>query len=1645
MARPCCRTYVLPVLCLLSAAVCSPLSAESADEAYSQAEKQMQARDFRAAVKSFRQFFKVTEKHDGKYREAQLRMADCLLEIGEPLQAGRVFQEFTQRWQGDPKEQELRLKLGRSYEARGDFLKAITTYRDFLPRFPGYAKRRELRVYLAGLYAEVLDDYQRALSEYLRLIEEDPTHPTSPELWFAVAQIHKTKSQDFLKAQEAYATIVERFPQHPLAKKAQLELAKLADEKGTRQYAISAIQYRKYLKAYPEAEDRQAIWERLASLYLDRLKQYQNAADAYDEVLKRRDTPQARLSKLRALEKTQNPDRILPAYREFMAKHAKTQEGRAAGRNLASMLWDLDRKEQAIEELSKLVASDSSNIEDRMELARRQTEAGKYEDALKTYGQVAELLPTGDLFVRMSQSPLTQIAVIREQQREENPEAEEFPDTPEIKAAYRRAEEVLLAALAKFPQHADIVAKVCWQLATAVYEPQKDYQKAGEAVRPIFDRFPDYAHYATRGYGARVLLANHAAAERLEAAEDFLRQCEKRHPAHARIREAKADLVRYYVTSATPPEVDDESEEAEEKQTVSPEKAKAWLNRAVNLARDTLKENDSDAAAALAYVYLADAHGALGQELDQLAALARAARFSADSRFKSLSGLFDDRRLTAVLPALRSLTHEERELREWLFKRDANNEGEKQDWVSAGADDSWSKLSAGKDWGDFDGYGWYQISVPLPKSPGQTASGQTGTTEPHRFLFEEVRDVAWVYINGALAQHHTGKGSLEIPFTPGEDQQNGVIRIVVRVKDNGGEGGLTGPVKLSSPKPLAKKDLLKAALCNHATGHLDEALGQYQGCLKELSASGVPEGQADPRPLIAEMQTEIALLAGDVAKVEQSLPKAPDAFLLLRIAQAYESHLEAEKSLELYKRAKNIAPKSPRCIRALAGAYERLSKYEQAVGEYLELLDGLPKLADPGPLQRHIVKLTTDRWRYIVRARELAHKFNEQNPGPYWERTLADLYKGRDPYDPEKAIEHYGKYLSYADKAHVDTWHAGYHTWELYNQLKKYEEAIAYVEEWRKQYPNHPRALEMIYLVGQTHRNQGKMADAARVFTELIAEYPDSYAALLCAKTAIDAFTPDLREGIISKWFELNPGDSRAAEIYFTLGQRYEPEAGGIPRAIDAYRVVWDSFRDKWNENIRAADRLSYLLFATGELEEGAKVAREIIAKFGSQGHAEVTRAWYRLLDYYGPKTGFRAEVDTTYSTGTTPARITDGRTDGGKGNPGYAWLSEVSPREHWVDCVLYKPAAIHRVHLYWGNDEQLPKAYKLQFKRGEEYVDVPGYENWRAAAGGEDRLAFAPVSTDRIRVLQAGSGGSTAQPNLMTVAEIQLFELQDEAAVTRYKGFAGEMIYQYGKRREAFVIIGMTGDAIPSAAVVTDEGSGDALRFDLEDGVEPLLEPYGGPDDPMIVERKIDAALGRNYFTDEFATFVDSVEVQTTFGNERPGAGRQLWVLSFAARNLAPVAAEFGGPETLTMVMDTREKVEAVPTLYTSAGEPCSDAPIGAGGDLDACYCFEAPAGCVPVSVTWQCEQTGLRFVFGGLQEIRSTEELLRAQTPEGETPEPPAAQPTSRRQGRSALTYTDRMVNRANYRFTSSIYNRVGWKLDRAVDRIIDKVLPF
>lgn len=138
----------------------------------------------------------------------------------------------------------------------------------------------------------------------------------------------------------------------------------------------------------------------------------------------------------------------------------------------------------------------------------------------------------------------------------------------------------------------------------------------------------------------------------------------------------------------------------------------------------------------------------------------------------------------------------------WKFSYDKKEIGKNEKYFSPGFDKSdWASVSVPSFWkdADYDGVGWYAIDFSLDKrfDDKQVA-----------LVFESVDDEAEVYLNGNRIQQHQGvnvKFSIDITdIVTGTDKNH----LVVKIKDNGGPGGLCGNVYIRDFEK--KEDLLKS-------------------------------------------------------------------------------------------------------------------------------------------------------------------------------------------------------------------------------------------------------------------------------------------------------------------------------------------------------------------------------------------------------------------------------------------------------------------------------------------------------------------------------------------------------------------------------------------------------------------------------------------------------------------------------------------------------------------------------------------------------------------------------------------------------------------------------------------------------------------
>ena len=140
-----------------------------------------------------------------------------------------------------------------------------------------------------------------------------------------------------------------------------------------------------------------------------------------------------------------------------------------------------------------------------------------------------------------------------------------------------------------------------------------------------------------------------------------------------------------------------------------------------------------------------------------------------------------------------------------------------------------------------------------------------------------------------------------------------------------------------------------------------------------------------------------------------------------------------------------------------------------------------------------------------------------------------------------------------------------------------------------------------------------------------------------------------------------------------------------------------------------------------------------------------------------------KVEVDSIFPQ-YTKAPLNDGVVRP-RGHAGEAWASAETAQEHAIMLTWLQPHKIGSVFLCWGQDDWLPRSYRVECRVNGVFVPVApptgSSTPWLTAQKREEVLRFKPVEVDAVRVLQKCGGGSARRPNLMGIAEIAVHVIE--------------------------------------------------------------------------------------------------------------------------------------------------------------------------------------------------------------------------------------------------------------------------------------------
>ena len=100
--------------------------------------------------------------------------------------------------------------------------------------------------------------------------------------------------------------------------------------------------------------------------------------------------------------------------------------------------------------------------------------------------------------------------------------------------------------------------------------------------------------------------------------------------------------------------------------------------------------------------------------------------------------------------------------------------------------------------------------------------------------------------------------------------------------------------------------------------------------------------------------------------------------------------------------------------------------------------------------------------------------------------------------------------------------------------------------------------------------------------------------------------------------------------------------------------------------------------------------------------------------------------------------------------------FQEDSGTEQFVRLDWPEPVTVNRVALSWSLLEWYPRAFRVEWLSDESWIAVTGADSWLAPRTQHSELAFAPVQTRALRVVQHERGHG--ERKLMAMQEIEVF-----------------------------------------------------------------------------------------------------------------------------------------------------------------------------------------------------------------------------------------------------------------------------------------------
>ncbi|MEW6048953.1 MAG: discoidin domain-containing protein, partial [Bacillota bacterium] len=145
---------------------------------------------------------------------------------------------------------------------------------------------------------------------------------------------------------------------------------------------------------------------------------------------------------------------------------------------------------------------------------------------------------------------------------------------------------------------------------------------------------------------------------------------------------------------------------------------------------------------------------------------------------------------------------------------------------------------------------------------------------------------------------------------------------------------------------------------------------------------------------------------------------------------------------------------------------------------------------------------------------------------------------------------------------------------------------------------------------------------------------------------------------------------------------------------------------------------------------------------------------------------GTRVTVDSNFP-GYGPRPLNDGERNDTSEEGRWAevaWASGEIPGEHWIVLEFPEPVEATRVDIYWARDRGKfwsSQTYVIEYQPpgSERWVELYRHQDpeWRTQITAHS-IQFQPVNMAKLRIRQPEGGGPARRPNLMWVAEVEVY-----------------------------------------------------------------------------------------------------------------------------------------------------------------------------------------------------------------------------------------------------------------------------------------------